>query len=370
MKNIYLEAYIADNLGDDLFLYILAQRYPDAAIHIYSRQTSAASLPPNIRFVMTKRERKLIDLLNFADAVLNKFSVPSHLSRGYMEWRKRKLMKKADAVVYLTGSGFMENKSVLQSDAFYRSGPFVLGCNFGPYFSNVFFRKCRGHFSMASDVCFRDFYSEQLFRDLPNVRREMDIVFGYGGGAGNPLPGDFGPYVLISVMNLGNSAENGRVYSAYLRFIKNCIAVLLNRKKRIVLIGFCRAERDALAVEEILSGFEGNDAIVSFQYPEISIEQAAGLFRYADSVIATRYHSVVLGMLFQKTVYPIAYSEKTVHVLKDIDSGVKYAEINRLESLEADAFLAEYGFRISDRRRKEIRESAERQFSELDKKMM
>ena len=106
---------------------------------------------------------------------------------------------------------------------------------------------------------------------------------------------------------------------------------------------------------------------MSYQYPEITLSEAVGLFKYAESVIATRYHAVILSMLFGKKVYPIVYSDKTVHVLEDIDDKIKYVRTNQLVQMDAVIFLTSYGYTIPKDKQEKIRASSKNQFRELDK---
>ena len=47
---------------------------------------------------------------------------------------------------------------------------FILGANFGPYITQDFFDKYFFLFSKCHDICFRDSYSKELFKNLDNVR--------------------------------------------------------------------------------------------------------------------------------------------------------------------------------------------------------
>lgn len=367
MKKVYLAAYIGDNLGDDLFLDILARRYKETVFSIYTLQKSEARFPENIELVMSPKERKYIYKLKWIDAIANKVWLHLNLAERYIEKRKKSLINQSDCVVYIIGSGFMEKGSVLESDAFYESHPYVLGCNFGPYESQNFYDKCYSHFALASDVCFRDSYSEKLFSDLPNVRSEMDVVFSYEGEAIAPSQALFERYILISVMNIEKDKNNTDLNGQYIEFIKKCIKELLRKDKKIALIGFCKAEKDDGVIKELLLDFKNIPNIMSYQYPDITLSEAVGLFKYAESVIATRYHAVILSMLFGKKVYPIVYSDKTVHVLEDIDDEIKYVRTNQLVQMDAVTFLSSYGYTISKDIQEKIRASSKNQFRELDK---
>ena len=55
---------------------------------------------------------------------------------------------------------------------------YVLGANFGPFYSKRYLSFYKKFFSnYCQDVCFRDRYSASLFSDVSNVRYAPDILF-------------------------------------------------------------------------------------------------------------------------------------------------------------------------------------------------
>src|SRR5699024_6589693 len=54
---------------------------------------------------------------------------------------------------------------------------YIIGANFGPYKDKRFLEKYKHHFSQYTGICFRDMYSYNLFKQLPNVKMAPDAVF-------------------------------------------------------------------------------------------------------------------------------------------------------------------------------------------------
>lgn len=92
---------------------------------------------------------------------------------------------KFDTSVVLGGSMFIEKnlarnelKENIKSKYNTSSSLFILGINFGPYKNSYYCDLYKELFSKADDVCFREKYSAELFKDLKNVRVAPDIIFG------------------------------------------------------------------------------------------------------------------------------------------------------------------------------------------------
>ena len=86
----------------------------------------------------------------------------------------------------------------------------------------------------------------------------------------------------------------------------------------------------------------------------------------ANVIVGTRFHSIILGMLLNKGVIPIIYSDKTKHVLEDLKFIGKTVDIRDLDSVNIEDLFTEenINYRINIER---IKKEAEEQFKELDK---
>ena len=97
-----------------------------------------------------------------------------------------------------------------------------------------------------------------------------------------------------------------------------------------------------------------------------NMKEALNVLNNSDIIVGTRFHSVILGMLLNKAVVPIIYSDKTKHVLEDLKFQGKTVDIRNLDNYEIEELLGKenikYRLNID-----EIRKEAETQFKELDK---
>ena len=168
---VFLIAYYKGNFGDDLFVREILERYPKVQFYSYVGKEEYAKpfeKYQNIHFIFEKMNISEIDMAPY------------------------------DACLYIGGSIFVENlpqsKKRLEN---YRD--FAINCkkegkpyfymssNFGPYETNEYYEIARDLFSNCEDVCFRDKYSANLFKDLETVRYAPDVVFSLNYKAGEKI---------------------------------------------------------------------------------------------------------------------------------------------------------------------------------------
>ena len=151
---IYARAYLTENLGDDLFIKILTDRYKKHQFYSISRGFKN----------YTKGNLKVYSNPILFD-IIEEFKLEKYLSN------------KCDLAISIGGSMYMENEKYIKDYSFGKNKYYVLGSNFGPYKTQGYYNKVYDFFKNAEDVCFREEYSYNLFKDLPNVRYASDIVF-------------------------------------------------------------------------------------------------------------------------------------------------------------------------------------------------
>ncbi|EQC69609.1 hypothetical protein HSISB1_1007 [Streptococcus sp. HSISB1] len=78
---------------------------------------------------------------------------------------------------------------------------------------------------------------------------------------------------------------------------------------------------------------------------------------------------MVIGLLYQKPTHIIAYSDKTINVINDIDPAIRYIDTRNLEGISAKDFVDNFGYQISDERIYSIKKSANEQFLILDREL-
>lgn len=355
MKKIFIKAYSQNNLGDDLFIYILCQRYPmHSFIMPCAREFSEAfKYIPNL---------KTIPIIPFVDGLMHRLNLAPRPKRVYY----RQIMKRCDATVHIGGSLFIESMFPLSEIAQYAKDVqasqqyYLLGLNFGPFVGEQFFLEMREVFEGIDDICFREQYSFDLFKDLPSARLAPDIVFGLDtvGYEGKADP----QRIVISVIDLAERPGLEEFQTVYEAKIIDICSQALAADLDVTLMSFCDYEGDEMVITRINEKLDGR--ATEYFYKD-NLEEALAVLSSARGIVATRFHALILGWVLNRNVYPICYSSKMTHVIEDISYPGDFCEMKDIGELDAgvvlDQLLADKSFDISS-----YKAEASRHFEKLD----
>lgn len=350
MKNILVNAYLEKNLGDDLFLKILFDRYPNVKWFIDTTDYTYKEVfknYKNVDIIGTKMYR-----------IMKKIG----LQRIYTN--------KCDAVVFIGGSIFIQFNEweVLHKyretlfNLFKRKEKYIIGSNFGPYKDQKFIDKNKELFNKCTDICFRDSYSYDLFKELKNVRVNPDIVFQLKSQNRNKIKDSIG----ISIIDLEDREDLARYNKIYCEKIKEIVEHLISKGKSITFFSFCESQGDMKAINNIINLVDNKfrNKINTVNYTG-NIDKFLSEFESMENIIGTRFHACILSQVFGQGLYPIIYSDKTYNVLKDIGLDSSYSFIKNIENIDIDNMIDI----ISNNKIKDkcIFKDAEKQFKGLDK---
>ncbi|MGN0990326.1 MAG: polysaccharide pyruvyl transferase family protein [Candidatus Ventricola sp.] len=360
-KRVFLYAYNAANLGDDLFIHTITRRYPDVQFYIWAKPENQVSFASIVNLKALDPDSGVIRMLS---------GIRSSFAARYKTWHE----KRCDAVVYIGGSLFIEYESwpmILNWWEYAaRQYPFyVLGANFGPYQSEAYRARLETIFEQTQDVCFRDRYSRDKFAKCSKVRCAPDILFSY------PIPNVEvrEKQVFISVIHCGQKGEGsrnlGEYREGYVASMAQIIQGYLHEGYVCVLASFCRMEGDEIAIREILeaAGIAMDDARIRILcYDGTNADEMVREIAQSAQVIASRFHAAILGLAAGRWVFPVVYSDKTIRVLDDIGFDGKIADI-RSQKIITHEQLRE-GFGCADAQKiNEWRQGAHRHFAVLDR---
>lgn len=330
VKTIFVDCYLAHNLGDDLFLYTLLARYPETHFVIIA-------------------DNSYSDLADqFGNVDIFVVDMPSK-QNGLVAWwksycsfinRRSMLVHNADAMVTVGGSLYMENprrslRSFIGRERRFLSDKelvrqvtnreyFIIGANFGPFHSSAYLRFYKKLFAKyCRDICFRDVYSANLFSEISVVRHAPDVLF----NASLPETATE-KKIFISVVDLKRSDKFGELSiktEAYDRLIAAYMKKYNKLGYEIVLCSFCQCEGDESAVQRLMQFAQSDGIKARALYYRNNMKEVLTELASSSVVLGTRFHATILGLLAGADVLPIMYSHKTKHVLEDMGFDMRNA---------------------------------------------
>ena len=325
MKKVILRGFFYKNLGDDLFYHMIVQRYPKTKFYlpVIDKCKDAYDDEKNVKIISLNRiVRGINKLLNYISSSFDIYN----LFEGY-----------GDLVVLIGGSLFQE-KSNDKSDIKRldempgkKKPLYILGVNYGPYKTESYLIKTKEYLSKAKDVCFRDESSYDLFKSLDNTRVATDIIFGIEKLI--PAKRNKSKLCVISVIDFARNSSLAIYKNEYIKFIIMVIEKYLGMGYEIMLVSFCKIEGDEDAINEIIAICDESykDKINIYLYKGDNWIETVQIISGASCIIATRFHSMILGLVYSVPTLPIIYNEKSLNILKDLkceDCCVKLEELD------------------------------------------
>jgi colanic acid/amylovoran biosynthesis protein len=354
MKKVLIDFYSKNNLGDDLFVSILASRYKNTFSIITTQNT------PLFKKIKNLKVHQIPYIIFLLFKVVERIKKQRNILFG-------RYLRKNDLVAHIGGSIFIEGDNLARwrgDRDFYTnlSKPYyILGSNVGPYKSNEFMEILRDTFIHAEDVCFRDKASYRLFQDLDTTRVSTDIVFTLDA---EPYMTETKKQVVFSLIDSYRKFDSSTALK-YEREVLSLTRKFIDEGYEIVYMSFCKHEGDEHAAERIIAKapLTIRDKIEAYNYSG-DMDGALTKIMQSEVVVATRFHAMILGLLFGKKVLPMAYSDKTIDMLNDIGFKGPAVDIRKTNDFNANKFDVN-SFEKNDIS-KQIK-TAELQFQELDK---
>ncbi|WP_278036336.1 polysaccharide pyruvyl transferase family protein [Flavobacterium nitratireducens] len=342
MKTVLVKAYTNCNLGDDLFLKIIIERYPEITFRIIAPIAYRSNFKKYKNVVITKMpsfnllSRVALKLIGFFSLKAKGNIILNDLEKFYQNEYEL-----SDGYVYIGGSLFMQYDSEmgetdhvnkLITKVFDNKPKFIIGANFGPYLTDSYKDYYMEVFKGYTDICFRELYSKNLFKDLSNVRVCPDVVFQLGLPKVEKTKKSIG----FSLIDISEREELSQYEMDYLKFVSQVIEIALQNGEDVYLFSFCKAEGDENVISKVIS-------LVSLNLRNrINVVNYDGdvdkfLIQYAkvESMFCVRFHSMILSLLLGQNLFPITYSNKMTNVLDDIGYQGVFSEFSNLKNIDA-----------------------------------
>lgn len=359
MGSILVNAYTHQNLGDDLFLETLISKYPLKNFVIVGNEEKLSFLvkKDNVRIVDIMKASLLEKLL-----IKIKFLSPSRFKAN--KWGKflQRNSGMFSCYLILGGSMFMERGNLdwttsnLIVHKLTDSCKLIIGSNFGPFKSAAFYDFYKEYFKKFDLVIFRDSASKELFRDLKNIKYSTDFVFNLIDRWGNGIREKNS--IGISVIQL-DKREHLRGYKeTYLNYLDNLIKRSIEQKRSCYLFSFCESEGDNFVVDHFSQKYK---QVIPVYYKG-DMDEFLKIYSKVETIVATRFHALVLSLLFNQKVFSVIYSDKTYNLIRDLEVAVEYSYIKDLDRHDISRLESLKQLDITN-----IKEKAGIYFTELDK---
>ena len=95
-----------------------------------------------------------------------------------------------------------------------------------------------------------------------------------------------------------------------------------------------------------------------------NIEQALNVLGDCQLIIGGRFHANILGLVLGKSILPVLYSDKTLHVLQDMEINVPIIDIRKLDEFDVKSLTDEQLNTHFDVEKQ--KKDAQRHFEKLD----
>ncbi|MFQ6808287.1 MAG: polysaccharide pyruvyl transferase family protein [Blautia sp.] len=355
-KKIFIKAFLVNNFGDDLFVKVIAERYPNIKFYILTSKENGYTFRDfdNVKNWSSNSAIELIDRIFFK---LFKIKIREVILSQY-----------ADLTAFVGGSVFIEQggwqkKAKSEERLLNISKEMILmGANFGPYYSTQFLSTHKKMFSKYKFICFRDQYSLKLFEEIEEVHYAPDIVFSLN--ANGRIENNIEKRMVIVPANVKYIQGLESFYDIYITKMVEIVNELSQNEWRITFLSFCEAFHDDEIIEEICKrvNAKSRDFIKQVYYKKDMSLILVEINR-CEYIIANRYHAMILGWLYRKKVFPIIYNQKQTTVLNDLCFEGGRCKVENIDNLTLQKIIKE-----SDRlpNLERIIEEAQLQFQYVD----
>ena len=367
-KELLLFACIEKNIGDDLFIHCICQRYPQHSF-VISKGAAYGSLKtiPNLRF------STMLKYWNFFNAVVGR-NGPRRLIKKLGKAFFGIFLGRHKCSVMIVGNAFKNysyagpqqiewlSSRIALSEEF-----FLISTNFGPYRDERWVSDCAQVFAELTDICFRDQESVRLFSSLKNVRYAPDAIFSMGK-QNRACYG--GRIVIVSMIDCAFRDRSEKIHQCQIPF-EQWIVGLVDRFTedglKVVLVN-SNVRQDRPASERVYNRVKDPDKVTIIDY-DGDIYAILKLYEQAVAVISTRLHTLILSLLYDVPVFPIVYDEKVKGVLNSCAFTEESIPIESIMACDYDRVerqLCNYSYVLPDA----IVIEAEKQFEVLDNQLL
>lgn len=352
---IFVKGYWNSNLGDDLFLKTLCERYPNENFNIVANKDAAITINKIPNLSITTR--------NIFDKAFTKicsrlisYSILGNFDKEYQLAKKSNIICEIGGSIFKMpqkGMGylFLQRMKILSLNKPY----LIIGSNFGPYFHRYQIENYKKLFGRCYGVTFREKKSYYLFRNNKNITFAPDVILSMN--TADQL--STSNYILISVIDPFSRFDEA-IAKRYFDYLISLANYYINNGNLVVLMSFCKNEGDLSFAQKVTKRLHNKSVKV---YNHQDINTSLRIIQNAKKIVATRYHAMILGWLYRIPTFAICYDTKMENVIKNFFPGQIYLDVKKIDDTN---FMPPKFSTIKREKLNELIKRSQKQFSYLD----
>lgn len=190
----------------------------------------------------------------------------------------------------------------------------INGTNYGPSVTDTWQHTVANTLQKVDDVCFRGKPSFELFRQLPNVRCANGIVM-HIDMSGTVQKNKS---ISINIRSVDKWPSLKPLKQQYLENTKSIIEHYQQKGFAVNLVSFCNTYGDNQITDELFQMLDNTEYVHILNYTG-NISECLAAISSSEFILATRFHAIVLGLVFGLRVLPISYSIKSENMLRSMN---------------------------------------------------
>ena len=302
--NIYVSAYLDQNLGDDLMIRLLVHHFPEHQFYLHCPDPlyfPDLGAYPNL-------QPTSLSLRELGRSTTPRFGACLRIGGSIFGMRGRR-------------TPFLRYRDALRVGRMTRRGlkSAIIGCNVNAFSSSLVRRTAQKEFKTIGLATVRDKASLAFAAPLKQDSRLFlfpDMLFSLPDAFYSPQTKTDAPLGVSVYHAKYLPSENETYCRAMAEF---CDRYAEETGKKIHLLAFdAGRENDRLAAEEILGQMKRRESCKIIAHRGDGSEMLGEIAR-CGAIVGTRFHAIVLALRLGVPFVPVSYSEKTENLLRDIE---------------------------------------------------
>lgn len=315
-KKIAVDAYFFNNFGDDLFLEILINRYPNASFDfITPSEDRIKNFADNPRIKRVSRKQALANVRSYDLYLMIGGSMFQQPPDWKMQWVNLFLM---------VNTFRLFNKKTA-----------VIGCNFGPFEDPAYVKAYSKIFKKLNFMSVRDEQSFNLLQGQNiNLHLYPDMAFSFDVNAYLSDSREEEKCIGVSIMDFGK--ENDHYENKMVEIISS-----LKEKAKVKIFSFQNSAEisDLNVINHVLSKVPGGKQNIQVINYDGNMKEFLGQYATCESFLTTRFHSLIISLMFNQHIVAINYNPKIKNTLEYLKVNIELVNMDELDNINVDSLI-------------------------------